>query len=86
MEGERDHRVIHGNEHFGDSDQHDIATRQVVAEPVGQPTAEYEGWKHFDIRIEPSVAAYLCALAGGDLSEGVRIAAKFHQAGLKNDK
>jgi hypothetical protein len=86
MEGERDHTVIHGNEQFSDSDQRDIPIRQVVVEPAGQPTAEYEGWKHFDVCIEQSVASYLCALADGDLSEGVRIAMKFHQARRKNEE
>ena len=86
MEGERDLKVIHSTEQVGDSDQHDIATRQVVVEPVGRPSAEYEGWEHFDICIEPSVAAYLCGLADGDLSAGVRIAMKFHRAGGKNEE
>jgi len=86
MESEGDHRVIQGNENFGDSDQGDLSAHQVVVEPVGQPTREYEGWKHFDIRIEPSVVEYLRALGGGDLAEGIRIAAKFHQAASKGDK
>jgi hypothetical protein len=86
MESERDPTAIPGNEHFGDSNQRDIATRQVVVEPVGQPTTEYEGWQHFDICVEPSVAAYLRALAGGDLSEGVRIVKKFHEASQNRDK
>lgn len=62
-----------------------------LAEPVGvvpgqQPSQEYEGWTHFDIVLEPSLAQYLFDLGQGDLSEGVRMAAKLHRAVSKKDR
>lgn len=89
MESERVRTtVIPGNESVGASfDQRDLSTYHVVVEPVGQPTKEYESWKFFDIRIEPSLAEYLRALGGGEISEGVRIATQFYQAAeCKRDK
>jgi hypothetical protein len=52
---------------------------RVVVEPVERPNKPYEGWRVVDVRIETSLAEYLEALGEGDLSQGIRLAAKFHQ-------
>jgi hypothetical protein len=63
--------------------QHDLATHHEVVEPVGQATRDYEDWESCYIRIESSLAEYLRSLGGDEISEGVRIAAQFHQAQCK---
>jgi hypothetical protein len=64
--------------------QRDLATQYEAVEPVGQPTKDYEGWEFCNIRIGSALEKYLRSLGGGDVSEGVRIAAEFHQARVKD--
>jgi hypothetical protein len=64
--------------------QRDLATQHGAVEPVGQPTKDYEGWEFCNIRIGSALAKYLRSLGGDDISEGVRIAAEFHQARVKD--
>ena len=64
--------------------EHELAAHREVVEPVGQPIRAYEDWEHWNISIEPSLARYLRSLAeDDDISEGVRIAARFHQEQFK---
>ena len=63
--------------------QRDLATQHEAVEPVGQPTKDYEGWEFCNIRIGSGLAKYLRSLGGDDISEGVRIAAEFHRARVK---
>jgi hypothetical protein len=56
-----------------------IEQERVVVEPVEKPTKEYELPRVVDVRIDSSAEQYLSTLGGGDISAGVRIAAKFHK-------
>ena len=83
MEG-KDGQTVHpqtGGEDSGDPlDPREVRAQRLVVEPVVQPARDYEAWSFFSIQIEDSLAAYLRALGGGDLSEGVRLATRSHQA------
>jgi hypothetical protein len=52
---------------------------RVLGQSEGSSTLEYEGWEHCGIAVEPSVIRYLRELGGGDISEGVRVAVRFHR-------
>ena len=45
----------------------------------GDDTLEYEIWHTYTVRMVPSLEKHLRTLGGGDLSDGVEIAAKFHR-------
>ncbi len=60
-------------------DQRKVRAALGLPEPVGQPRKGYEVREVYSIRLEPAMAEYLRALGGDNLSEGVTIAARFHQ-------
>ena len=53
---------------------------------VGQPLKGYERRQLYSMRLEPGLAEYLRELGGDNLSEGVAIAAKFHQEKAKTGR
>ena len=57
-----------------------------VLRKTERPTVEYEGWEFYELRLEPSLLAYLRDLGGGDVSEGVRNTVRFHQEQGKQQK
>jgi len=52
----------------------------------GDDTLEYEIWHTYTVRMVPSLEKYLRTLGGGDLSDGVEIAAKFYREMCKEGK
>ena len=57
-----------------------------VSEPAGRSRKGDELREIYSMRIEPSVAEYLRALGGDNISEGIAIAARFHQERTKGRK
>ena len=66
--------------------QHDMSAGREAGKPVGEHTVEYEIWSTYNVRMDPSVAEYLRSLGGGEISQGVAIAVRFHQAMAKPDR
>lgn len=55
-----------------------MGNKQDTGSPRGEGV-DYEGWEFCELRLEPSLVAYLRDLGSNDVSEGVRIAVRFHQ-------
>jgi hypothetical protein len=67
-------------------DQRKVRAALGLPEPVGQPRKGYEVREVYSMRLEPGLAEYLRELGGDNLSEGVAIAARFHQNKAKGKR
>jgi hypothetical protein len=77
---QREQGSLEFNQGHGESSSVPIARAGLSGVSQGQPTKDYERTEFCHIHLDATLMGYLRRLGGGDVSQGVAIAGRLHQA------